>query len=81
MCVITGNVLRGKKKGSKISPYKYRDGFFRVSLKSNLAIDAILVKSEFDLVQWLKCGYGVRMSGIGVAPSIYSLKSLIISSS
>lgn len=75
---ITAIVLRGKHKGTSLHPHRFADGTFQVSLGSNLVADAIRVEDESELESWILKGYGVRMSGIGVAPSIYTAKSLIV---
>lgn len=78
MAKITAQVLKGKNAGVQLTPHRYPNGSFRVSLASNKAADAVDVFDEDDLPAWLRMGYGVRMSGHGVAPSIYTLKSLRI---
>lgn len=71
-------VLRGSKKGTLLTPHRSKDGCFRVSVRSNRAADAIKVDQEDALEAWILKGYGVRMSGPNVAPSIYTARSLII---
>lgn len=71
-------VLRGKHQGTTLRPHRFADGCFRVSLNSNKAADAQSVSDEQDLETWVRKGYGIRMSGPGVAPSIYTAKSLRI---
>jgi hypothetical protein len=78
MARITAQVLRGQYAGVELTPHRYPNGAFRVSLSSNKAADAVDVFSEDELVNWLRKGYGVRMSGDGVAPSIYTSKSVRI---
>ena len=78
MARFTAQVLRGQYAGVELTPHRYPNGAFRVSLSSNKAADAVDVLNEGDLVDWLRKGYGVRMSGDGVAPSIYTSKSVRI---
>lgn len=81
MARITANVLRGQHAGVELTPHRYPNGAFRVSLSSNKTADAVDVFNEDELVEWLRKGYGVRMSGQSIAPSIYTLKSVRIQGS
>ena len=74
MARITAQVLRGRYAGVELTPHRYPSGAFRVTLVSYKAADAVDVFSEDELVE-LRKGYGGRMSGDGVAPSIYISES------
>lgn len=65
-------------KGVALKPHRYKDGCFKVSFNSNKDSDAIRVSDEQELPSYVSKGYGIRMSGPGVAPSIYTAKNLII---
>ncbi len=73
---ITAVVSRGSKKGTALTPHRYQEGHFLVTKGGNESDFATKVLNEQDLESWIQRGYGVRMSGPGVAPSIYSGNSL-----
>lgn len=75
---ITAVVSRGKKKGTLLTPHRYQDGFYVVSKGGNTVAFRRQVSNLDDLPTWIAQGYGVRMSGLGVAPSIYMPKSLVV---
>lgn len=75
---ITAVVSRGKNKGTLLTPHRYQDGVYIISKGGNTASFSREVSNQNDLPAWIDQGYGVRMSGPGVAPSIYMPKSLVV---
>lgn len=75
---ITAVVSRGKKKDTLLTPHRYQEGFYVISKGGNTIAFRKQVWNLDDLPTWIAQGYGVRMSGPGVAPSIYMPKSLIV---
>lgn len=75
---ITAVVGRGKQKGTLLTPHRYKDGFYVISKGGNTIAFRKQVSNLDELPSWIANGYGVRMSGIGVAPSIYMPKNLSI---
>ena len=78
MARITAQVLSGKNVGVELTPHRYPNGAFRVSLASNKAEDAVDVLHEEELASWLRKGYGVRIFSDAAATEIYTLKSVSI---
>jgi hypothetical protein len=76
MKTITATVTRGKNKGALLTPHRYEDGHFLVCKGGNTLESAKRVYREDELESWIQRGYGIRMSGPGVSPSIYTAKSL-----
>ena len=74
---ITARVTKGKHRGTVVTPHWYKEGYFKVCKGGNTEDCAVKVLKESELESWVQRGYGIRMSGPGVAPSIYS-KDLII---
>lgn len=77
---ITVVVSRGKNKGTLLTPHRYQEGFYVISKGGNTLAFRKQVWNIDDLPTWVSQGYGVRMSGPGVAPSIYMPKSLVVRS-
>ena len=77
---ITAVVSRGKKKGTLLTPHRYQEGFYTISKGGNKLVFRKQVWNLDDLPTWIAQGYGVRMSGSDVAPSIYMPKSLVVRS-
>ncbi len=73
---ITAIVKRGKNKGVELKPHRYQGGYFLVSKGGNKTEFAHQVTNEDELKSWIKRGYGLRMSALGVSPSIYGPYSL-----
>lgn len=73
---ITATVVRGKNRGVLLTPHRYKDGYFLVSKGGNTLDCAKQIANQDELESWVQRGYGIRMSGPGVAPSCYTLKSL-----
>lgn len=78
---ITAIVVRGKNKGTLLTPHRYNEGHFLVCKGGNRKEFATAVANESQLESWVQRGYGIRMSAPGVTPSIYMPKSLNISNS
>ena len=81
MATITAVKKRGNNQGTILMPHRYGGGFYLVSkggLGGNLKESAIPVRNLNELTSWISQGYGVRMSGPGVPPSIYMPNSLVL---
>lgn len=72
---ITSTVKRGKNFGTLLKPHRYQDGHYIVAKGGNTSSFAQKVKYE-ELVAYIMRGYNVRMSGQGVAASLYGPESL-----
>lgn len=79
MVKITATVVRGRHIGTELKPHLFKDGCYVVTKGGNTLAHATRVSSLDDVAVWVRRGYGVRMSGPGVPPSIYSPDSLRIS--
>lgn len=75
---ITATVSRGANRGTVLRPHRYQEGYYLVTQGGNTLDCATPVPSEAELVSWVQRGYSIRMSGPGVAPSIYSPRRLTI---
>lgn len=75
---ITATVGKGTHRGTILRPHRYQEGYYLVSRGGNTLDCAKQIFSEAELESWVQRGYGIRMSGPGVAPSIYSPRSLTI---
>lgn len=76
---ISAIVIRRPNKGTAMKPHRYKAAYFLVSKGSNRRSDATEVTNEAELESWVQRGYGIRMSAIGVAPSLFMPKRIIIS--
>lgn len=74
---ITATVKYGKKSGTLLKPHRYRAGHYIVSKGGNTSSFAQKVRYE-DLISYIMRGYNVRMSGPGVAASLYGPQSLVV---
>lgn len=77
---ITAMINRGKSKGALLTPHWYKGGFYIVSKGGNTIAFRKQVSNFDELPNWIAQGYGLRMSGPGIAPSIYMPKSLVVGS-
>ena len=75
---ITAVISRGRNKGTLLTPHRYQEGFYVISKSGNTVAFRRQVSNLDDLPTWIAQGYGVRMSGPGVVPSIYMPKSLVV---
>jgi hypothetical protein len=75
---ITAISSRGTTRGTLLSPHLYTQRHYVVAKGGN-TLDCIkkVLRLE-DLPQWVARGYGIRMSGKGVAPSLICPASLRI---
>ena len=78
MVKITATVASGRHIGTVLQPHLYKDGCYVVAKGGNTLAHATRLSSLDDVVVWIRRGYGVRMSGPGVSPSIYSPASLSV---
>lgn len=79
MLKITATVASGRHIGTELKPHLYKDGCYVVAKGGNTLAHATRVSSLDEVVAWIRRGYGVRMSGPCVSPSIYSAGSLSVS--
>jgi hypothetical protein len=78
MIDITARVSRGKQIGTIVRPHLYKGGYYVVAKGGNTIAFSKRVRGLPELLDYVKLGYGVRMSGTGVAPSIYMPQSINI---
>lgn len=74
---ITAKVKSGKKLGTLLKPHRYQAGHYIVSKGGNTSCLARKVRYE-ELISYIMRGFNVRMSGPGVAASLYGPQSLIV---
>lgn len=76
---ISYNVTRGKNAGTTLTPHINCDGAYTVS-KTRFEKDYLSIKDPDDVMKYLDCGYKIRMSTKGHAPSLITKSSLTIES-
>ena len=77
--LIEARISRGRNAGEVLVPHKHKDGTYVVS-KTRFACDYIRVKDEQSIINALRSGLSLRMSGRDPAtsPSLISPDSVTI---